>query len=105
MATKSPPEASSGAEPAVDPNAAAAPPSDRGGVFVNTGATDLVLISPPGGTVRPGRVITLPYTPSHRDLRAATPAEVKASADAEAAEAEAARPTVEQTAANTGQEA
>jgi hypothetical protein len=60
-----------------------------GGVFVNVGGTGLVLIDPPGGVVHPGRVVTLPYTATHRDLRPATPAEIKASAAADAADAQA----------------
>jgi hypothetical protein len=56
-----------------------------GGVFLNTGAVDLVLLQPPA-VVKPGRVIELEFDIRHRDLRLATAAEIKAARDAEAAE-------------------
>lgn len=69
--------------------------------FINTGAVDLVLTQP-SAVVKPGHVIELEFGVRHRDLRPATPDEIKAAADAEAAEHAAA--AAEADTATSGQE-
>lgn len=56
-----------------------------GGMYVNTGEVDLVLLRPPA-VLPPGQVIELEFGIRHRDLRPATAAEIAAAQDAEAAE-------------------
>jgi hypothetical protein len=75
--------------------------SDSGGVFINTSQVDLVLLQP-ATLLKPDRVVELEYDPGHRDLRRATPAEIKAARDAEAAEQAAAEAASSTT--STGQE-
>lgn len=59
-----------------------APPSespDPGGWFTNTGTTPLLVLAPGRTTeIQPGVAAELPVTPTHRDLRPATEAEIQA---------------------------
>lgn len=89
--------ATEAAAPDLPEAAAASPGPDAGGWFVNVAAVALTIPHPPT-ELGPGRVVELPYTPTHRDLKPATPADIEASRAAEEAEAAAA-------AAPTGQEA
>lgn len=59
--------------------------SDPGGVFINTGEVDLILLQP-ATVLKPDRVVELEYDPGHRDVRRATPEEIDAARQAEAAD-------------------
>jgi hypothetical protein len=78
-----------------EPSGTASAPADPGGTFVNVSAVALVLSQPPM-VLKPSRVADLPYTPTHRDLKAATAADIATSAALDAAEAEATTPGQEQ---------